>query len=207
MVPVVFADMSGIEVVGILLAVMPLLISAAEHYRDLATPFTRYRGFTGEARMFLAELQTQQTIFRNEARLLLGSVVGHAQAVNMIMDPADEAWNDKTISEAIDKHLGDCRAACVTTLSSIDDTLVQISALEKRFAEVLEHDQMVSIDMTLYVILTFFGTLSLGPCFKSPAPSFCKHLLKWKEEMCYLDGPMGAWYDVSSENSYFCDHI
>jgi len=140
-VPIVFANMSGIEVVGILLAVMPLLISAAEHYHDLATPFKRYRGFTGEARMFLAELQTQQTIFRNEARLLLGNVVGHARAVEMLMDPTDGAWNNQTISEAIDKHLGDCRAACVATLSSIDDSLVQISALEKKFAEVLEHDQ------------------------------------------------------------------
>lgn len=62
--------------VGIVLAVLPLVISAAENYKKVYLPFERFRKFAPEVRQFLCKLKIQRTLFREECRLLLSQVAG-----------------------------------------------------------------------------------------------------------------------------------
>jgi hypothetical protein len=72
--------MSGFEVVGVALALMPLVISVAEDYNKVHGRFTRYRKFSAEAKEFQSLLKIQKTIFREECRLLICQVVGEDEA-------------------------------------------------------------------------------------------------------------------------------
>ncbi len=68
--------MSGFEVAGVTLAVLSLVISAAENYHNVYSRFTRFRKFSAEVKEFQSLLKIQRTIFREECRLLVGQVAG-----------------------------------------------------------------------------------------------------------------------------------
>jgi hypothetical protein len=55
--------MSGMEAVGLVLGILPLIISAAEHYEDAFKPFKRYKKFAPELQLYQQQLGTQKTIF------------------------------------------------------------------------------------------------------------------------------------------------
>lgn len=62
--------------VGIVLAVLTRVISAAENYKNVYLPFKTLRRFAAEVRQFLCKLKIQRTLFREECRLLLAQVAG-----------------------------------------------------------------------------------------------------------------------------------
>lgn len=68
--------MSGFEVASITLAVLPLVISAAENYANVCRRFMKFRKFSAELQEFQTLLKIQRTIFREECRLLVGQVAG-----------------------------------------------------------------------------------------------------------------------------------
>lgn len=72
--------------VAIVLAVLPLIISAAENYKNVYLPFERFRNFAPEVRHFLCKLKIQRTLFREECRLLLAQVAGNEE-VKMTLCP------------------------------------------------------------------------------------------------------------------------
>ncbi len=55
--------MSGFEVVGVVFGVLPILISAAEHYEDVFRPFKRYKKFAPELEEYQKKLGIQKAIF------------------------------------------------------------------------------------------------------------------------------------------------
>ena len=60
------SDMAGFEAVGVVLGVLPLIVSAVEHYDDALKPIVRYRHFSSKSKQFHRELDTERTIFRTE---------------------------------------------------------------------------------------------------------------------------------------------
>jgi hypothetical protein len=52
--------MSGFEVLGVVLGLLPLLISAGEHYEDVYQPFLRYRHFSKEVERYGLQLIHQR---------------------------------------------------------------------------------------------------------------------------------------------------
>lgn len=90
--------MSGVEIaVGLALGVLPLLISAAEHYDDCLRPFIRYKNFVKEADRFQNLLAIQKVIFKNQCRILLEEIIEHDVASSMLNDPSGAnhpSWSD-----------------------------------------------------------------------------------------------------------------
>lgn len=80
-------NMSGVEVLGLVLGILPLIISAIEHYEDILRPINRYRRFLTKAARFHDELETERTVFEAECQLLLGSAVADLEvAKSMLKD-------------------------------------------------------------------------------------------------------------------------
>ena len=120
--------MSGIEIVGIGLAVLPLLISAAEHYDDCIRPILRYRRIVAEIHLFQRNLQVHKTIFRNQCRILLEGAIEHDAAVRMLeVGPNDPSWGDQELEARLAKQLGASKDACLTSIELIDEKLRSIA--------------------------------------------------------------------------------
>ena len=114
------------EALGIILAILPLLVSAAEHYDDCLRPFIHYRRFASKVDRFQQKLSIQRTVFRNECRILLESVVEHDVANRMVDDNTHPQWNDKELEQQLVRHLDTSRDACVSTIQAIQECLQDV---------------------------------------------------------------------------------
>lgn len=137
--------MSGVEAIGLALGLLPLLISAIEHYDDIIRPISRYRNFASKAGRFLDELETQRTIFRTECQLLLAIAAGPEVAANMLLDHRHSLWNDMAISRRLTDQLGSLSPTCKSLVSKIDGKLRDIGQKCEQFGAAIAQANSVSV--------------------------------------------------------------
>lgn len=135
--------MSGIEVAGVALAVLPLLISAAQHYDNALRPFARYKRFTKEAKIYSKELGIQRTIFRNECRNLLEdtAAVDHDSVDVVLSSSSGDEWPTKRLDSQLDTQLGESRQAVFDAIQLIEETLQDIDKENLRFCAELDKEE------------------------------------------------------------------
>jgi hypothetical protein len=138
------------EVVGLVLGVLPLIITVVEDYEALYRPFSRYKKFEPLTKTVQNALLKEKTIFRNQCRLLLlgslgagvGGEEGRAQDIrhvqDMLADLHDFRWNDEDLGERVSRYLGDSRDVCVEVVKEIRDQLRVIDAKCRYFGIVVE---------------------------------------------------------------------
>ena len=135
--------MSGLEVAGLALAILPVLMSAAEQYNNCLTPFSRYRKFAKEARNYYEELDIQRTIFRNQCRNLLEEIVDHDAASNMLELLDKTTWANKNLDEQLAFQLGESLDACTAVIRLVEQRLQDIMEEGKCFKSIVEQEKEV----------------------------------------------------------------
>ncbi|KAL8788305.1 MAG: hypothetical protein Q9195_007361 [Heterodermia aff. obscurata] len=129
--------MAGVEAIGLALGVLPLLISAIEHYDDILRPFSRYRSSTSKAQRFVDELETERTIFRTECQLLLAVVTGPKVAAEMLRDHHHASWDDEVVRDRLIGQLGVLGTACTSLISKIEEKLCEIGKRSEQLGTVI----------------------------------------------------------------------
>ena len=118
--------MSGIEA-GLVLAIIPLLISAAEHYKDYISPIRQYHIIVPEVKLFQDALQVQQAIFKTQCQIVLEGTVERDTAVRMLaIGSADPSWQDVDLETQITKQLGSLKKPCVVVIDLIKQKLQEV---------------------------------------------------------------------------------
>lgn len=125
-------------VVGLVLGVLPLLVSAAEYYENVYRPFSRYRGYEPELKEFHNLLYTQKTVFRTECQLLLESLAGRDLAKQMLDDVHHQAWRDHNLDKKFCRQLGESCYALKVNITMIRDKLDVIEKDSQRFGLLTE---------------------------------------------------------------------
>ena len=135
--------MSGIEVAGIALAVLPLFISAAKHYDSALTPFTRYKRFAKEAKTYSKQLGIQRTIFRNECRNLLEDTAGvdHDDVDIVLSSSSSHEWPTRGLNGHLDRQLGESRLAVLDAIQLVEQELQDIDKENLRFTAELDEEE------------------------------------------------------------------
>lgn len=137
--------MSGAEAVaGLVIGVLPLLISAAEHYNDCFQAFRRYRKFTSEVKEFGQQFKIQKTIFRNQCRLFLEDAVEHDVATKMLDEKDHPYWHDPIVEAELLRQLGGSREACVAIIKSIMQRLEGIGKESQQLEGVITESPEVT---------------------------------------------------------------
>ncbi|KAF8863342.1 hypothetical protein BDZ45DRAFT_798312 [Acephala macrosclerotiorum] len=116
------------EGVGIVLAVLPLIVSALEHYEDVFVPFQRYKDYVPELGRFQRRLLAQKTIFRSQCQLLLVSLTDEDTARSMLEEGHHQEWLSNDLEARLSEQLGDSTTACVATIKEIQ---TQLSSIEE----------------------------------------------------------------------------
>ena len=127
-----------VEVAGIVLAVLPLLVSAVEHYEDCWKPLVRYGRYASKVDLFQRKFKVQKTIFRNECQLLLESVLEDGIARHMLEDRSHRNWKDKAVEEKVAEVLDLSRDGCIEVIKEIEEQLRVIEKTSRGFEEVVQ---------------------------------------------------------------------
>lgn len=136
--------MSGAEAVaGLALGVLPVLVSAAEHYDSCLRLFVRYKNFAKEADRFQSQLVVQKAIFRNQCRILFEEITEHDVASSMLSGPSDSSHSSCSnleLEEQLSLLLGDSGAECLQTVKMIKERLGDIDGECQDLATTINQD-------------------------------------------------------------------
>ena len=133
--------MSGVEAAGLVLAVLPLMISAIEDYEATFRPFVTYCRYANELRSFRAGLGTQKQLFQNHCIILLSRI----EAEGLLEDRPGlkSRWNSNDISgadivleEKLMNYLGSNYDTCFSLITTIEETLYGIQEEMKKMKEI-----------------------------------------------------------------------
>jgi len=114
------------EGIGVVLAVLPLVISAIEHY-DFFAPFICHCAFTRELQNFRRKLDARKLLFRNECRLLLESLVQDDVLEEMFKEGSKHpSWGDTELDGRLKGHLGESYEVCVGMVVAIKGCIDQL---------------------------------------------------------------------------------
>ncbi|KAI1120639.1 hypothetical protein F5Y10DRAFT_257955 [Nemania abortiva] len=97
--------MSGIEAVGLVLGVIPLIISALEHYQDGKGAISTWRRHARVVQSLVRNLKTERGKLYNTCETLLGGIVPPAKLEPMLNEPLGPLWQDEHTKERIERRL------------------------------------------------------------------------------------------------------
>jgi hypothetical protein len=98
--------MSGIEVAGIVLGVIPLIISAFEDYREGLESMKGWWMYRPQFLDFIHKVGVQSTLFKSNIEELLTPVVeSEAQLVELLRVPGGPAWKGPELEERLKERL------------------------------------------------------------------------------------------------------
>lgn len=135
--------MSGFEVAGLALAILPLIFSAAKRYDSVLSPFLRYKRYAREVKIYSKELGIQRTIFRNECRNLLEEVIDHDSASRMLDLLAQDAWSDRDLDAQLVRQLGESLNAYVAIIELVEERLQDVEVENEEFGAIVHQEQQV----------------------------------------------------------------
>ena len=90
---------SGFEIVGVILGLVPLVTGSIEHCRS--------RNDMRDLRQLERSFKTQRHIFENTIEELLSPLLSDVQLARLLEDPNNTLWQDPNSSAKLEAHLGE----------------------------------------------------------------------------------------------------
>ena len=120
-------EMSGVEVIGLILGGLPLIISAAEHYKKVFEPLVRWKRFKFVFRDFITSVDIQRQMFQLVLKKLLIRVqLEPEEKQKLLTTPNYEGWHRGGVIEALKSRLGDSYDACMDILRAMNEDMVDL---------------------------------------------------------------------------------
>lgn len=137
--------MSGIEAVGLALAIIPLMVSARQRYEDCFRPFLKYERFTKEADVFRKLFSVQKTIFRNQCAFLLQELIEHDAALAILNGTRHLSEFDDDLEQRLNELLGVSKEACAAIMNAIHDKLLDMEGESQQLETAIQQERQVHV--------------------------------------------------------------
>ncbi|OBT70029.1 hypothetical protein VE03_00658 [Pseudogymnoascus sp. 23342-1-I1] len=122
--------MSGVEVIGLILGGLPLIISAAKHYKKGFEPLARWKRFRFVFREFIDSVDIQRQMFQLVLKKLLIRVqLDPEEKQRLLTIPDYEGWRRSDVVEALRLRLGDSYEACMGILRTMNEDMVDLKVM------------------------------------------------------------------------------
>jgi hypothetical protein len=121
--------MSGAEVAGLILAVLPLIMHTVDSYVQGVQTLKRFRTrrYREELEDYKLRIDTQQTEFLNTLELLFDGIVDCEDELrDLLTNPKGQLWTDSTIDAKLRKRLAHSYEVYIQTMWKLYSLLQQI---------------------------------------------------------------------------------
>ncbi|KXH63909.1 hypothetical protein CSAL01_02185 [Colletotrichum salicis] len=116
------------EIAGLVLAAVPLVISALEHYEDTVEPAKAFFQWKGQLSQMIRKFYMEHTLFEMNLELLLRRTVTNDDLLEMVADPQDELWKSKELVADLKRDLGKAYNPSMDTVTEMASIMVAIAA-------------------------------------------------------------------------------
>jgi hypothetical protein len=122
--------MSGVEIVGFLLGGFPLLISAAEHYKEGFEPLVKWYRFRDDFVQFIDAVAMQKLLFdQTLERFLISADVPDEELHKFMSNPKYQGWHQTQLSGLLKKRLGPAYEVLMSTIKTMNRLLVELQEM------------------------------------------------------------------------------
>jgi hypothetical protein len=145
---------TGVEVAGFILAAIPLVISAIEHYRDGLDPLIEYSHYDRTLKGLRTRLRIQHNLFEGTlTRLLISDLSpSEAQSILAAIDAPYQTslWRNPEIERQLQRRLG-------KQYETFMDVVCEMDAVMKKLMDKLDIDMQGKVSI-LYAKVVFCVT-------------------------------------------------
>lgn len=119
--------MSGFEVAGIVLGLIPMVIKATTSYADGLSTLQRWRKYDREIQSLNRNLETERARLKNVCEKLLLGLVPHSQIESMIDDEGGSLWREDAIQKKMKSRLWECFDVFEANIVHVREALDEIN--------------------------------------------------------------------------------
>jgi hypothetical protein len=121
--------MSGVEVAGLVLAILPLVVNQLDNYARGLETFRALRRYKWELEACSSTLSAQCAIFLNTLEIFLQDAVDdHDERLDLIRNPTGPGWRKSAFQKALADKLGRDYVAFTGTVTGLCGLLEELSA-------------------------------------------------------------------------------
>lgn len=114
---------TGVEAAGLVLAILPLLISGLQQYQQGLIPIKDWLRYRSEVKSLIRNLNIEQVRFRMTCEKLLGGIVPEEELADLLQCPGGPAWYDEHIESRLKERLQESFAVYLATVEDMQDLL------------------------------------------------------------------------------------
>lgn len=144
--------MSGIELAGLVLGVLPLLIQGIESYNQGLDPIKSFMRWERELPHFIRKLRNQHVHYSQTIGILLAPITDEGELAEMMTDPGlSRMWRDEAMAVRLRERLQD-------SYDAYQSTMLDIERITKKIASKLDLDRAAEVRRRRHVVtslLTF----------------------------------------------------
>jgi hypothetical protein len=141
--------MSGIEIVGLVFGVLPVLIEVVKSYSTVADGLHSLRHYSKEVKSISLQTGVQNGIFLNHCRLLLRLVEDEKVVEGMLEDRSDRRWTSKELNDRLNAVLKDSFELCHSIIEQTKDSIEEMKEEMGKFDVLKDRKQQVCASLTL----------------------------------------------------------
>ncbi|KAF4630910.1 hypothetical protein G7Y89_g7223 [Cudoniella acicularis] len=130
---------TGVETAGLVLAVLPLFISALEDYQEGLDPIKAFLDFDNRLPVHIHRLTCQYVQYELTLRLLLSGIADGNELADMLAAPFGDDWKNVTIDERLKKRLQ-------ISYPAYERTVQRMEMLMRKLAKDLTVDHTKRVD-------------------------------------------------------------
>jgi len=120
---------TGVETAGLVLAIIPLLISALEHYEDGLEPTIAFFKWDKELSTAIRKLWYQHTSYEQSIRLLLTPITTNAELQEMMECAGSALWKDGELADQLRDKLGKAFNPYLYTVQEIEELMKSLAEM------------------------------------------------------------------------------
>ncbi|KAL1650588.1 hypothetical protein SLS61_005837 [Didymella pomorum] len=121
--------MSGVEIAGLVLGVLPLLIQGIESYNEGLDPIKSFMRWDKELPQCIRKLRNQHVHYAQTIRILLEPITAEVELAEMMTDPgSSRLWKDSQMAEKLQDRLQESYHAYQGTIADIERITRQIAS-------------------------------------------------------------------------------
>jgi hypothetical protein len=114
---------TGLEAAGLVLAILPLLISGLDYYREGLIPIRDWLRYRSEIKSLIRNLNVEQVRFRIICEKLLSGIVPEEELADLLECPGGPAWHDEHVEKKLKERLRESFTVYLATVADMEDLL------------------------------------------------------------------------------------
>ena len=122
--------MSGIEIAGLVLGGFPLLVSAAEHYKEGWEPLMRWKRFRTEFLRFIDAIDIEKQLFDQMLeRFLISAEVSQDELQHFLTDPNYHGWHREDLAMTLQSRLANSYGAFMGSIRTMNELMAELESM------------------------------------------------------------------------------